>query len=125
MRTTLPPFFWAPGTGHEPAGTPAPDLQILGHDGLAYIVVTANGNVAAIDPTSALPTRFVNSSDHHFFASLDVLQECRAELERVDGDALRAVGALRHDLNRINIVALGNRRNWWAVLLDQLEDDLP
>ncbi len=121
----LPPFFWPAGTGNEPAGPPPAGLRVLGHDGVTYLVVLADGKVVAVDPNSALDTRFVNSSSHQFFAGLDALAECQAELERPDGDALRAVGALRHDLNRINIVALGARSNWWAVLLDELEDSLP
>jgi len=119
------PFFWPAGSGNEPPGPSRPGLPLLGHDGTAHIVVLANGNVAAIDPTPAQGSRFVNSSSDQFFAGLDALAECQAELERPGGDALRAVGALRHDLNRINIVALGDRSNWWAVLLDRLEDGLP
>ena len=121
----LPPFFWPAGTGDEPVGSPPEGVRVLGHDGARYLVVLADGKVVAVDPSSALDTRFVNSSSHQFFAGLDALAECQAELERPQGDALRAVGALRHDLNRINIVALGARSNWWAVLLDQLEDSLP
>jgi hypothetical protein len=121
----LPPYFWPAGTGDEPAGAPPNDLQVLGHDGTTYLVVGRDGNVTSIDPASPLTTRFVNSSSHQFFASLVALAACRAELERPDGDALRAVGDLRHDLNRINIVALGRRSNWWAMLLDHLEDSLP
>ena len=121
----LPPFFWPAGTGDEPAGEPPAGLRVLGHDGATYLVVLADGRVFSIEPTNALATRFVNSSSHQFFAGLDALAESQAELERPDGDALRAVGALRHDLNRINILALGARSNWWAVLLDQLEDSLP
>jgi len=121
----LPPFFWPAGTGDEPSGPPPAELRVLGHDGSAYIVEAADGRVTTIDPSSPLNTRFVNSSAHQFFASLDALAECRAELERVGGDALRAVGALRHDLNRINILALGSRSSWWALLLDQMEEALP
>ena len=121
----LPPFFWPAGAGDEPAGEPPPGLEVLGHDGTTYIVVGADGRVMSINPTSPLATRFVNSSSHQLFAGLDALAECRAELDRADGDALRAVGALRHDLNRINILALGSRSNWWAVLLDRLEESLP
>jgi len=121
----LSPFFWPVGTGNEPAGEPPAGLRVLGHDGERFLVVVADGTVASIDPGSALGTRFVNSSSHQFFAGLGALAECQAELDRPDGDALRAVGALRHDLNRINIVALGDRSNWWAVLLDQLEESLP
>jgi hypothetical protein len=125
VRTVLSPFFWPAGTGAEPAGQPPAGLRVLGHDGVAFLVEAADGTVTAIVPGSGLGTRFVNSSVHQLFASLDALAECQAELERPDGDALRAVGALRHDLNRINILALGDRSNWWAVLLDQLEDGLP
>ncbi len=121
----LPPFFWPAGTGAQPDGEPPAGVQVLGHDGTSYLVVAADGRVISMDPSSALDTRFVNSSSHQLFAGLDALAQCQAELERPDGDALRAVGALRHDLNRINIVALGARSNWWAVLLDQLEDSLP
>jgi len=120
----LPPFFWPVGTGDEPAGIAPAGLPVLGHDGAAYLAVAADGSVTAIDPTSDLATRFVNSSAPQFFAALDALAECRAELDRAGGDALRAVGALRHDLNRINILALGDRSNWWAVLIDRLEDGL-
>jgi len=120
----LPPFFWPVGTGSEPAGTAPAGLPVLGHDGAAYLVVVADGSVSSVDPTSDLATRFVNSSSHQFFAALDALAECRAELDRAGGDPLRAVGALRHDLNRINILALGDRSNWWAVLIDRLEDGL-
>jgi len=121
----VPPFFWPAGTGTEPAGGPPSGVVVLGHDGTAYVVVVADGSVNSVDPSSALATRFVNSSSSQFYAALEALAECRAELERDGGDALRAVGALRHDLNRINILALGDRTNWWAVLLDQLEDGLP
>lgn len=119
------PYFWPAGTGDGPAGQPPADRTVLGHDGASYLVVEADGTVISVDPRSPRATRFVNSSTHQFVAALDALATCQAELDRPDGDALRAVGALRHDLNRINIVALGDRSNWWAVLLDRLEDALP
>jgi len=125
VRTVDFPYFWPVGTGDEPAGEAPAAVRVLGHDGATYLAVMADGTVAAIDPGSGRPVRFVNSSSHQFFAALDALAACQAELDRPDGDALRAVGALRHDLNRINIVALGDRSNWWAVLLDELEDSLP
>jgi len=121
----LSPFFWPAGTGKAPAGEPPADLEVLGHDGTTYLVVMADRRVLSVDPASALATRFVNSTAGQFSAGLDALATCLAELDRPDGDALRAVGALRHDLNRINILALGNRKNWWAVLLDHLEGALP
>ncbi len=126
MPVTLPPFFWPVGTGTEPVGPPPPGRRVLGHDGATYFVVLADGTVASVDPRSALDTRFVNSTAHHFVASIEALATRRSQLERASGDeAILAVSELRHDLNRVDISALGDRDNWWAVVLDQLEDGLP
>ena len=125
MPATVPPFFWTIGTGGEPTTSPPADRQVLGHDGTAYFVVLADGSVASVDPASPLSTRFVNSSPSQFFACLEALAERRVQLERGGHDEAVAVSELRHDLNRFDIAALGDRDNWWAVVLDHLEDSLP
>jgi len=126
VPATLPPFFWPIGTGTEPADPPPPASQVLGHDGTAYFVVIADGSVASVDPTDSLATRFVNSSSHQFLASLDALATRRAQLAQAgDDEVVHAVGELRHDLNRTDIAALGDRDSWWPYVLDHLEDSLP
>ena len=126
MLATVPPFFWPPGTGTEPSGPPPAGHEVLGHDGATYFLVQPDVSVISVDPASALSRRFVNSSPPQFVASLDALAARRAELERGDSDeALLAISSLRHDLNRIDIAALGDRHNWWAVVLDLLEEGLP
>ena len=123
MLATLPPFFWPPGAGSEPSDPPPPGHQVVGHDGTTYFVVLADGRVASVKPGSAVSRRFANSSRAQFVASLEALAARRAELERADSnEALVAISSLRHDLNRIDIAALGDRNNWWAVVLDELEE---
>ena len=126
MRTTVDPYFWPAGTGAEPAAPPPPGLRVLGHDGTAWFVVMGDGSVRLVDPVAPLDTRFVNSSVKHFIGALDALAQRQAELERADNshDALLTISSLRHDLNRINIIALGDRNNFWAWVLDRLEDEL-
>jgi hypothetical protein len=127
VRTTLDPFFWPAGTGNEPAAPPPPGLRVLGHDETAWFVVMGDGSVRLVDPTSPLNTRFVNSSEKHFIGALAALAQRRAEVEQAQSshDALLTISELRHDLNRINILALGDRSNFWVVVLDRLEDALP
>ena len=126
MDATLLPFFWPVGAGTEPPGPPPDGLEVLGHDGTAYLVVQADGKVRSIDPSSPLGTRFVNSTAGQFAASLGALAARQAELQRSgSGEALLAVSSLRHDLNHADIKALGDRTNWWAVVLDRMEDALP
>ncbi len=125
MQATVAPFFWPLGTGTEPASPPPADRKVLGHDGTAYFVVLADGSVASIDPADPRSARFVNSSTAQFLASLDALAARRAQLERGGHDEAVAVSELRHDLNRRDIPALGDPDNWWAVVLDHLEDSLP
>jgi hypothetical protein len=127
VRTTLEPFYWPAGSGNEPATPPPSDLRVLGHDERAWFVATGDGSVRLVDPASPLNTRFVNSSEKHFVGALAALAQRRTELEqaRSSHDALLTISELRHDLNRINILALGDRSNFWVVVLDRLEDDLP
>ena len=127
MPATLSPFFYPTGAGVEPALPPPADGRVLGHDGTSWFVVQGDGAVRLVDPASPLNTRLVNSSEKHFFASLDALAERRAEADRAatSHDALLAISSLRHDLNRINILALGDRDNFWAMVLDRLEAELP
>lgn len=127
VRSTLDPYFWPAGSGREPAAPPPPGRRVLGHDGTAWFVVMGDGSVWQTDPGSPLDNRFVNSSDKHFIGSLAALAQRRAELERAESshDALLVISSLRHDLNRINTRALGDRDHWWAVVLDRLEEALP
>ena len=125
MQATLPPFFWPVGTGTEPAAPPPADRQVLGHDGTSYLVVLADGSVASVDPAFPRSKRFVNSSVPQFVKALEALAERRAQLERGGHDEAVAISALRHDINQRDIAALGDRDNWWAVILDHLEDSLP
>ena len=123
----LDPYFWPAGSGTEPAAPSPPGRRVLGHDGTAWFVVMADGSVWLVDPFAPLDTRFVNSSEKHFLCALDALEERRAELERAESshDALLTISNLRHDINRINILALGDRNNYWAMILDRLESALP
>ncbi len=125
MHAPLPPFFWPLGDGTEPAPPPA-GLQVLGHDGTSWFVARPDGSVSSVNPTSTFDTRFVNSTVHHFQASLDALAARRPRLESPDGEvALDAVQSLRHELNRLDIACLGDQDHWWSALLDRLEDELP
>lgn len=126
MPTTFPPYFWPVGTGTEPASPPPPDRQVLGHDGSTYFVVLADGSVASVDPGASRFTLFVNSSADQFRACLAALTTRQAQLERARSDeVVLAVSELRHDLNRLDIAALGDPDHWWAAVLDRLEDSLP
>lgn len=137
MHAPAPPFFWPIGTGPEPAGQPPPELQVLGHDGATFFVTMPDGSVASVKPLPPAPpggvaparslvSRFVNSTPHHFAGCLAALTARWPRLERTTHtDALVAVGDLRHELNRLDISALGDRDHWWAVFIDHLEDSLP
>ena len=126
MPKPLPPFFWPPGTGTEPTSAPPPGREVLGHDGTTHFVVMADGSVALSDAAAPLSNRFVNSSSHQFLACLDALAFRREQVAQAGHDeVVLAVSELRHDVNTIDIAALGDRDSWWPYVLDHLEDSLP
>ena len=126
MPATLDPYYWPLDAGTQPLEPPPAGHRVIGHDGTAYFVEVADGTISSVNPASPLDTCFVNTSEHHFLASLGAFADRRAAMESTDGEvALDAVQSLRHELNRLDIACLGDRDHWWAVILDRYEDGLP
>ena len=121
----MPPFFWPLTEGELPPGRPSPDVEILGHDGGTFLVVSADGSVVSVAPGGDGAQRFVNSSTRQFTDSLAVLRDAwrvRAELSESDADA--QASHLRAAITAIDAAAVDHHDHWWSLVLEQLDQGL-
>ena len=120
------PFFFADESVTTISGPGRDVLWRIGSDGGAGVAGHAPSGVvlSGVDTTEVM-TRFVNSSLDAFASSLC---EATGHYRRIAGlpddevDAL--VRELKQRLAEIDGKALAEPDNWWAVLVEQLEDGL-
>jgi hypothetical protein len=121
----MPPFFWPLTEGEQPPGRPWSGVEILGHDGGTFLVVSADGSVVSIEPGADGAERFVNSSRHQFTDSLAILRDAwrvRAELSESDAD--EQASRLRAEVSALDAAAVEHADHWWSLIFEQLEQGL-
>ena len=118
--TAVPPFYWPPGDG-EPLDDPPSEGAVLGHDEGTFLVADHSGTVSSV--AAALGAEgFVNTSERQFLESLRRLDEAwRARAALSEGAAWHQAQRLRSELDAIDPAALDDPGNWWALVLEQLE----
>jgi hypothetical protein len=121
----LPPFFWPLTEGEQPPGRPSSGVEILGHDGGTFLVLSADGSVVSIEPGADGAARFVNSTRRQFMDSLAMLRDAwrvRAGLSESDAD--EQASRLRAEVSALDAAAVDGDDNWWSLILEQLEQGL-
>jgi hypothetical protein len=118
----LPPFFWPLGYGDPPAGPPA-DGRVIGHDEGTWFVVSPAGIVES--RSSSQPDRLVNSTMSAFGRSLTLFRALWVRRARQsDTEAAEDVEEFRNGLRQIDPPAIENPDAWWALVLEQMGNDL-
>ena len=103
------------------------NLIIFGDDyGTNLCVDLRDGFVYSVDSKNELPNRFVNTSVKYLAKSLDAHRQCVTKLSRDDPEEqqLQVIKSLSEQLNAIDPLALRGRENWWAVVLEQMQNGL-
>ena len=103
------------------------NLLIFGDDyGTNLCVDLRDGFVYSVDSKNELPIRFVNRSVRCLAKFLDAHRQCVTKLSRTDTEEqqLQVIRSLSEQLNAIDSRALLQRENWWAVVLEQMQDGL-
>jgi hypothetical protein len=103
------------------------DLSWIGDDYGTNLCTDAAGSLLSIPSMAGQVRRFVNSSAYDFVKCLTVFG---AWVERVapendfaepSGEEPRAsVAGLRKMIAEVDPAALGDRENWWAVIVEQI-----
>jgi|GEM_PF-2091603 len=103
------------------------NLIIFGDDyGTDLCLNLDDGCIYSVDPKNELPTRFVNSN-------VELLAQCLLAHRRYQNhltqthseeEQLQAVGNLRAELISVDSNVFKNPENWWAVMFEQIGDDL-
>jgi SUKH-4 immunity protein len=100
---------------------------VLGSDEGTELRVDADtGQVLSVDPTGALPSRFVNSTIDQFIGAIDAYRDYVDAVQRtMDESVITAVvERLRQALVQIDATAVADGDAWWAVVLEQVEQGL-
>lgn len=118
----LAPFFWPLRLGELPEEPPR-DWRVIGHDEGTWLVVSSVGVVESRSPSGQV--RFVNSTLPAFERSLALLAPIwRRRSAQDDAGAANDVEALRRGLREIDPEAIADSESWWALILEQMENDL-
>ena len=101
------------------------NLIIFGDDyGTNLCVDLSDSFVYSVDSKNELPKRFVNTNVKCLAECLDAHQRCVTELARTNTEEqqLQVIKQLSEQINIIDSRALLERENWWAVVLEQMQD---
>ena len=82
-----------------------------------------DGAVYSTDPEGTLPTRFVNSGIEQLARFIEVYRSY-AGRAKSDAEVAPFAQRMRNELAAIDPTAFGDPENWWAVVLEQVEDGL-
>lgn len=106
-----------------------PDFQrylLLADDGGTFLCIDAKNNehIVSVDAYQELPTRFVNSAVPEFaecllaYRALPVPEQTKT----VDKQTLKhRLDQLKEQFDKIDVAALNDPDNWWAVVIEELE----
>jgi hypothetical protein len=103
------------------------NLIVFGDDSGTNICLNLyDGFVYSVDLKNELPTRFVNTDVDCLGKFLSAHQRYASEVIKTDseGEQLKIVKRLREELVAIDSKAFDEPENWWAVVLEQMEDGL-
>jgi hypothetical protein len=101
------------------------NLIVFGDDSGTNICLNLDdGFVYSVDLKNELPTRFVNTDVDCLGKFLFAHQRYASEVVKIDtdGEQLKIVKRLREELVGIDSKAFDEPENWWAVVLEQMED---
>jgi hypothetical protein len=90
---------------------------VIGDDDATELRMTDTGAVISVDPGGKLPTRFMNSGLEQLATFLHVV----SGTDRSDDDAEREMW---RKLLIVDPTAFADRENWWAVILEQVRDEI-
>ena len=83
------------------------------------------GNVMSVDIYGNYPTRFINTSIGQFVTCLYLVSRERAQFKSLsDADIDCQVSDVQQAIMRVDSTALHNDDNWWAIVIEQMNDGL-
>lgn len=96
----------------------------IGSDyGTEVCVRKGTGEVVSIDLQGEYLTRFINISLPQFIECLYLVDRERAQFSSLEDDEIdRRVSDMKVDLVRIDPETLQDDENWWAVIMEQMEN---
>jgi len=96
---------------------------VIGNDYASkFRALHVDGTVHSVDPAGKLPSRFVNMGIAQLSASINAFQQYLDEAERAHFPLIAR--HLRDRLVAIDPKALSHGENWWALVLEQVDDGL-
>lgn len=99
---------------------------VIGDDyGTKLCIVGKTGEVVSVDIEGNMNIRFINSNIECFLFFLQIFLTKKPELAGVDDEeAAEIVKAIKNSFNKFDLAALSDDDNWWAVILEQVEQGI-
>lgn len=101
------------------------EYVIIGGDNGTYICINEKGNIVSVDKEQEYPTRFVNINLESLLKFILVFWEYQDVIINAEDEELYTIiKQIRYKFDSIDIQALSDEENWWAIILEQIEQGL-
>ena len=102
------------------------EYVVIGNDYGTDICINSKDEVISVDPQNKLPTRFINRDLKSFLDFIVIYIVFRDKISNANDEkeALRLLDEIRKEFEKIDNKAVSYEENWWAVILEQMEQGL-
>lgn len=101
------------------------EYLILGDDyGSKLCAELSDETIQAVYDEDDLPTRYINSSIENFLLFIMIFEQYQLSLDEDENENMKKLSALQSTFNEYDSTALNYEENWWAVIIEQIEDGL-
>lgn len=98
---------------------------VIGSDFETSICINSQEEIISVDLKNEYPTRFINKNLEAFLQCIMIFLSYEDPIIDADDETIEQVmHELRENFNTVDMQALQNEENWWAILLKQIEEGL-
>ena len=101
------------------------EYLVLGDDyGSKLCAELSDETIKAVYEEDDLPIRYINSSIENFVLFIMFFEQYQLSLNEDEDRNMKKLSDLQSTFNKYDETALNYEENWWAVIIEQIEDGL-
>ena len=101
------------------------EYLVLGDDdGSKLCAELSDETIQAVYEDDDLPIRYINSSIENFVLFIMFFEQYQLSLTEDEDENMKKLTDLQSTFNEYDETALNYEENWWAVIIEQIEDGL-
>lgn len=98
------------------------EYVVIGNDFGTNICINSKDEIVSVDLENEYPIRFINKNLETFLQFIIIFLSYEDQITDIDDEKIdQVMHKIRQEFDMVDIQALKNEENWWAIILEQVE----